>query len=275
MRCLLKGFFLGVFCTLSPNLFAADTTYKDWLNFQKVCSDQWSYEQKGHHRHVGKAVCACLADVLTEYKQNHPGNYINTYEYETFYRQASQTCTTAGVLANSASRAVYFNTYDQASLENICDSSWVGLMGSFQPVDPNFNSAMICKCASPKLTEIVAKYDGLSPKEVRLQSLQLVKQCDSTANLSPKEFSDLAAVKKEQTAVPSASDKGKFILEIRDDPKPEYQAIAKYLRQDGRLQEIVAAMNQTLKIPYDIKVVVSVTGKGPYYVYAEKGMTSN
>ena len=86
MRYLLKGIFIGLFFTLSPNLFA-DASNKDWLDFQKVCSDQWNYEQNGHHRHVGKAVCSCLADVLTQYKQNHPGDYRTTPDYETFYKQ--------------------------------------------------------------------------------------------------------------------------------------------------------------------------------------------
>ena len=270
MRYLLKGIFIGLFFTLSPNLFA-DASNKDWLDFQKVCSDQWNYEQNGHHRHVGKAVCSCLADVLTQYKQNHPGDYRTTPDYETFYKQASQTCTTSGVLANAAGRAIFFNSYDPTTIENICDTSWVGLMGSFHPVDPKFDSSKICKCASPKLTEIVASFDGLSPKDLRLKSLEVVKLCDPTANLSPKEFTLLGETNKAQSQQPVVvSDKGKFIFQIKEDPKPEYKDIASYLRKDGRLEEIVAAMNQTLRIPYDIKVLVTTTGQGPYYISDDK-----
>ena len=262
MRFILKGIFLSLIFTISAPLFAADgEANKDWLSFQKNCGDQWDFEQNGHHRHVGKAVCACLADVLTQYKNDHTGEYVNTPEYEIFYKQASQVCTTSGVLANSVNRAIFFNVYDKASIETLCDTSWIGLMGSFQPVNPKFDSSMICRCASPKLTEMVTNYDSLSPKDVRIKSLEQVKLCDSTANLSPKEFSALDEVKKEPVPAGAPSDKGKFSLEIKDDSNPDYNNIAKYLREDGRLQQIVAAMNQNLKIPYDIKVIVTVTGK--------------
>ena len=271
MRFILKGIFLSLIFTISAPLFAADgEANKDWLSFQKNCGDQWDFEQNGHHRHVGKAVCACLADVLTQYKNDHTGEYVNTPEYEIFYKQASQVCTTSGVLANSVNRAIFFNVYDKASIETLCDTSWIGLMGSFQPVNPKFDSSMICRCASPKLTEMVTNYDSLSPKDVRIKSLEQVKLCDSTANLSPKEFSALDEVKKEPVPAGAPSDKGKFSLEIKDDSNPDYNNIAKYLREDGRLQQIVAAMNQNLKIPYDIKVIVTVTGRGPYYISDQK-----
>ena len=268
VRYFYQGVMLALIAFISINkALAADQ--KEWLSYKKACNQQWDYEQNGHHRHIGQAVCACLSDALAEYKASHTGDYRNTKDYETYYRQASQTCTINGVLANAASRAVYFNIYDEPTIENICESSWVGLMGSFRPVDPNFNSTKICQCASAKLTELVSNYDDLSPKQVRSQSLELVKKCDPNASLSIQQYSLFSQASAPQTSVaPSAA--GKFTLEIKDDPKPKYNEIAKYLREDGRLKDIVNAMNQTLKIPHDIKIIVTTTDNGPYYSLSKK-----
>lgn len=240
----------------------------EWLGYQQRCDTQWSSEQKGHHRHVGKAVCACLADALTEFKTIHP-NDKSSKEYDDFYKQASQICTTSGVLANSVERAVFDRIYDEPTIQNLCKSSWVGLMGSFQPVDVTFNSSKICQCAGPELTRIVADFDNLSPKELRFRSLALVKTCDPSAKLTNSQFIALNELARAQ-ATRQISAKGRFILEIKDDSNPDYNDIAKYLRKDGRLTEIVAALNQTIKIPYDIKIVTQTTGQGPYYINKDK-----
>ncbi|MDI1351414.1 MAG: DUF4344 domain-containing metallopeptidase, partial [bacterium] len=73
------------------------------------------------------------------------------------------------------------------------------------------------------------------------------------------------AKKQAQLAV---SSKGKFTLEIKDDPK--YKELAQYLKKDGRLKDIVAALNQSIKIPYDIHISITTTGIGPYYLYKDK-----
>ena len=41
--------------------------------------------------------------------------------------------------------------------------------------------------------------------------------------------------------------------------------MAKYLKEHGMLEKIVAAMNESIKIPYDIRIVTTTSPIGPYY----------
>lgn len=258
------GFFLILLC---PVVYAIEDT--EWISYQKNCNQQWNKDQKGHHQHLGKAVCACMADSVMTYRANHKNVDETSKEYGNFYKQASQVCTSSGVLTNSASRANYYNAYDEPTIQVICRSSWVGLMDSFQPADAKFNSNEFCQCVGPKLRSVVADYDNLSPKEVRSHTLELVKKCDPTTTLSIDEYALLSQSAKPETSTPPSA-KGKFILDIENNSDPKVNEIATYLRDDGRLKEIVAAMNQTLKIPYDVKIVTTVTEGGPHYTPKEK-----
>ena len=240
----------------------------EWLKYNQACDMQWTNDQKGHHRHVGKAVCACLADALIAFQTTHPDSKPSKDD-DDFYKQASQICTTSGVLANSVERAVFDRMYDEPTIQTLCKSSWVGLMGSFQPADITFNSSKVCQCAGPGLTRIVANFDDLSPKELRLRALALVKTCDPSAKLTNSQFSALNELVKAQATQPITA-KGRFYLEIKEDANPDFNDIANYLRKDGRLAEIVAALNQTIKIPYDIKIATQTTGQGSYYVSKDK-----
>jgi hypothetical protein len=261
----MKPILIGSLIIVSTLAFSADQ--KETRAYLKACNEQWNFEQNGRHRHIGRAVCDCLADAVIQYKAKHSVDYQNSEDYQLFYKKASQVCTTGGVLANSVDRAVFFSIYDEPTIENICKSSWVGLIGSFHPQDKSFNSAKICHCASPKLVEMVNSFDTMSPKDLRFQSLELVKKCDPAAKLSLSEFSPPS---KNTSVEEAPSDKGKFILEIKDNKNPKLKNIEKYLKQDGRLNDIVNAMNQTLRIPYDIKIIVTDTAKGPRYSYKEK-----
>lgn len=238
----------------------------DWMTYKKTCTKLWHDQQKGRHRHITMAVCSCIADMQLEYQLTH-ATPPKKQDGDTFYKQASELCTVSGVLANTVDRAIFDEISDESTVEGLCTSSWSGLMGSFHPADKNFNSSTLCHCASAPLTHLVTQFETMTPRELRLQSLAVVKKCDPSAALSPEQFSLLTKSAKPQ-AVIAPSTQGKFILEIKDDPK--YQDIATYLRKNGRLTEIVAALNQNLKIPYDIKIVVSTTNSGHYYLYEDK-----
>lgn len=273
-------FFLA-WAILSINLIAYDTmsfakelspSDPDWNMYKKTCDAQWKNTQNGRHRHVGRAVCACLADQMLLFKNTQPQDNKNqnvNLELSSFYQQAFQICTTNGILANTASRADFDSVNDIPTIEMLCKSSWVGLMGLFNPADKNFSSKAICQCAAPGLAELTSHIDQLSPQTLRLKSLALVKQCDPSAKLSPKQFALLSETNK-QSSPNKPSSKGQFILEIKNDPDPTYNQIATYLRKTGRLKEIVEALNQSLSIPYNINIITTATDEGPYYLYDKK-----
>jgi len=108
-----------------------------------------------------------------------------------------------------------------------------------------------------------------SPQLIRARTLFLVKKCDPTSTLTSEQFATIEKSIPNQEAMP-VSDKGKFILEIKDDLNPKYQKIADYLREYGGFNTTVKAMNNTLKIPYDIRIVTTITGREPYYTYDDK-----
>jgi hypothetical protein len=266
MHNLLKWIMHGiVIFFITNNVFAAYD--KDWLAYQKTCDEQWNSERNGSHRHVGKAVCSCMADSLLHYQLTHKNGYQNTQDYNGFYKQAFQICVTEGVFTNTVDRAVFDRVYDESTIQSLCTSSWVGLMGLFHPADAQFNSAAICQCASPQLSGLVTNFDDLSPKNLRLDSLSLVKKCDPSAALSPEQFSLLSQSSNTKTSM-TLPTQGTFILDIKDDPL--FNGMAKYLRKDGRLSQMVSAMNQNLKIPYDIKIIVTTSKKGSFYSPSRK-----
>lgn len=268
---LLRIAFTLFFVLFAHVLFADDAkpALDERISYQTECDTQWRTDQQGRHRHVGRAVCACYADALMQYKTDHHSDADFNNNFSSYKKQASQFCVTGGVFDNSIQLAVFERIYDKPSIEGICNSFWVGLMRTFKPADPKFNSKKICECASDEMTSLAKTFDTLPPQELRAQSLGLVKRCDPTSSLTSEQFAAIEkSLKKDEPMPPS--DKGKFILEIKDDKNPDYQKIADYLREYKGLNTIVDAMNQTLKIPYDIHIVTTTTGSGPYYTYDNK-----
>lgn len=261
----LKTLWMVFFISSFSSVLLAD----EKTDYEKSCDAQWKVQHQGHHRHVGRAVCSCYADVLSAFKTAHQQDTNFASLFENYKRQASLFCVTGGVFDNSVQLAVFERISDRSSIEGICSSFWVGLMRAFKPVSADFNSKNICACGAEEMTKIVQEYDTLTPQIIRARSLSLVKKCDPTSTLTSEQFANIEKSLVRQEAI-TVSDKGKFILEIKDDPNPEYQKIADYLREYKGLNTIVEAMNNTLKIPYDIRIVTTTTGKGPYYTYAEK-----
>jgi hypothetical protein len=107
----------------------------------KQCDTQWKVERQGHNRHIGKTVCACLSLVVTQHQE------ANAQTLKQLLAKATPVCLTAGILENTVNRAVFEREQDQSFIQSICDSSWIGLMKTYHPNDPKFDSKKICSCA--------------------------------------------------------------------------------------------------------------------------------
>ena len=128
----------------SATLFASttpeDSIKQDKISYQKSCDANWQKLQNGHHRHIGRAVCSCLGDTLAQYKAVHRNDADFDVELNHFIEQASQFCTTAGIFDNTVQLANFDRMQNTPEIQDICNSFWVGIMKSFVPADPKFDS---------------------------------------------------------------------------------------------------------------------------------------
>lgn len=258
-------FFAGIFLPVLSFAQLQMPALDQIKDYRKNCASQWAAEYHAH-RHLGHAICSCLAYSLNAFQDAKQSSADFPQQFSNFFPKAARFCITEGVLENTISRSQFDSVSDAPTIGSICDSSWVGIMGNFHPNDPHFNSKNICQCAVDDLTALVAKHDELTPIELRAKVLSLANKCDVTIASQL----DILSVHKPNELAASAKH-GKFILEIKDDPN--FQYFADYLRKHGELNQLVAELNQRINIPYDIHIVVGVSGIGTIYTSASKTIT--
>lgn len=246
-----------IFCI--PQSHAAQLL--DKLTAQKQCEANWQADYQSHNKHIGKMVCDCAAMNAMQFQKEHATESNLDQKTSQILKHPSHYCLTQGIFTNTVSRATYFFITNPKSIEDICDTSWVGVMRAFNSTDSTFDSKKICQCASSELTQSVNQSDTLSPSILRTRMAALVKKCDSNASA---EFTKVLFQEHKLL------NRGTFDLEIKKDKESDANDIANYLRNKGQLKTIVSLMNQTINIPYPIHIVTTSAEMGPVYIPENK-----
>jgi hypothetical protein len=70
--------------------------------------------------------------------------------------------------------------------------------------------------------------------------------------------------------ITSSYAEGKFSLKIVHDGNKANEKLARYMEKKGTFRKIVKALNETLTIPYNIKIIMTSSKIGPYYSPSKK-----